>query len=266
MAQNVDTQMTLDEAVREVLTLEEGLDLSYEPESSRYYTITRFLNRALRLNALEVEWSYYSDIETVGTSRPGLRELTLRSAVRPRNLTDDAVRLATPDGQVRVWAYILPRDSLHKYPNRKGLWASVTRDRLTFSRPLTQFESGLQIQVPVMREPRMFRLPERPETPEEAVQPVPEETRNQLLDFSYPDLITVRAAALDAATSPTLQPRVPTLEENYKDLMYGLKERDESHSDAPYMNDFMVPIQNSIHGGSTAYHHPHPHSDERSWI
>ena len=46
--------------------------------------------------------------------------------------------------------------------------------------------------------------------------------------------------------------------------MYQLVERDERHTDTPYMNDFFVPIEGSINGSTAPqFHHFHPHSDER---
>lgn len=53
--QNAEVQMTLDEAVAEVLGQLTGLDLEYDPRLDRYRAITRQLNRATRANALEHE-------------------------------------------------------------------------------------------------------------------------------------------------------------------------------------------------------------------
>ena len=260
---NENLLMTLDEAVHEVQGLLTGLDLTYIPEFDQYYATARAINRALRANALEVEWSYYSSVLAVGTAREGLREVSLRSSVRPRIMGDDAVRLVDRHGQVRVWAYILPRESLHKYQGRKeGLWVSVSRTALTFSRPLHRGEEGLTIQLPVMREPVMFRLPLRPIDPNAPIPPVPDDVREQEVDFDYPDAIILKAAALIAQSDPVLQPRVQTLEEQYKDVMYNLKERDERHTDSPYMNDFFVPISSDIYGAGPIRHN-HPHADER---
>ena len=41
-------------------------------------------------------------------------------------------------------------------------------------------------------------------------------------------------------------------------------ERDDANTDSPYMNEFLLPVQNGITGGGPASHH-HPHSDERRW-
>ena len=71
---NPEVQQTLDEAVAEVLGLLTGLDLSYAPELDRYRAITRQLNRALRTNALEQEWSYYSFTLSLGQASEGERE------------------------------------------------------------------------------------------------------------------------------------------------------------------------------------------------
>ena len=261
---NINVAMTLDDAVQEVLGFLHGLDLTYTPEFDSYYAATRQLNRALRSNALEVEWSYYSSVENVGYVQEGDRAVALRSSVRPRIIGDDAVRLVDRDGIVRVWAYILPRDSLHKYIGRKeGLWASVTRSTLTFSRPLYAHEAGLSVQVPVMREPRQFILPKRPEGVADDVIEVPEEVREQLVDFDYPDLITMKAAYLIAQSDPVMQPRVQTLDDQYKDMMYQLKERDERNTDAPFLNEFFVPIAGALNGPGSGRGHGHPHSDER---
>ena len=52
---NANVDLTLDEAVGEVLGLLTGMELAYDPQFDRYRTVTRFLNRALRQNALEHE-------------------------------------------------------------------------------------------------------------------------------------------------------------------------------------------------------------------
>lgn len=258
---NADVQMSLDESVNEVLSLLTGLELRYEPELDRYRSVTRALNRALRANALESEWSCYADNEEVGLVVAGEREVTLRSAVRPRIVQTDCVRLLS-NGRVVIWVYFLPRDSLPAYDGRSGLRCSITRSTLMFSRPFTEAEEGLTIVVPVMREPRMFRLPEQPEDPNDPLVTVPDTVRQQLLDFDYPDLVIARAAYFYAQTDPVMQPRVPTLEQNYKTLMYQLIERDTRHTDAPLLGEFFVPITNSIDGPSFA-HHSHPHADPR---
>lgn len=93
---------------------------------------------------------------------------------------------------------------------------------------------------------------------------VPDAILNQLLDFEYPDLVVAKAAQLMAEGDPMVQPRVQSLEARYKDIMYQLVERDERHTDTPYMNDFFVPIEGSINGSTVPqFHHFHPHSDER---
>lgn len=252
---NAETQMNLDEAVAEVLGLLTGLDLEYDPNEDRYQAIVRMLNRALRANALEKEWSYYSDLESVGPAIQGEREVVLRSSVRPRIVSDDSVRLCDSNDLPVFWAYFLPRDALHKYVGRSGLWCSVVRDRLQFSRPFYRREHGLDIQVPVMREPRMFRLPADPEDE------VPDELRAQLVDFWYPDLIVLRAAYMYAQSDPVMQPRVQTIEAQMKDLMYQIIERDDRFTDSPEQNTFLVPIQNSIYEDATF--HRHPLADER---
>jgi hypothetical protein len=259
---NPETLLTLDDCVGEVLGLLTGLDLTYDPRMDRYRAVVRQLNRALRSNALEKEWSYYSDVEEVGTASAGETMVQVRSSLRPRIVNDDAVRLVAADGCPVRWAYFLPRDALHKYRNRGGLWCSVTRNTIEFSRPFTSGEDGLSIQVPVMREPRMFRLPAQPEDENASAVDVPEAIRNQPLDFPYPDLVTLRAAFYYAQTDPVMQPRVQTIEAQYKDLMYQIIERDDRNTDSPLQNEFFVPVQNSLHG-HTDMSHLHPHADER---
>lgn len=247
---NSEVQLTLDEAVKEVLGLLTGLDLEYEPELDRYRAITRALNRALRGNALENEWSYYASTVSLGCIQRCEQSVSIPPNLRPRIINDDAVRLVNKDGYPVEWAYFLPRDALHKYTNHDVLRCSVTRQELLFSRPFMQWEVGLEIVVPVMREPVMFRLPESGEE-------VPEDIRQQLVDFAYPDVIIARAAYYYAQTDPVMQPRVPTLEDGYKDLMYQLIERDTSATDTPYTNEFILPLENGIVSQDTEHRHPH---------
>lgn len=250
---NPDVQMTLDEAVDEVLGMLTGLDLTYDPELDRYRAITRQLNRALRANALENEWSWYASTEFVGTAQAGQSRLLLPARLRPRIINDDAVRLLDDEGTVVKWAYFLPRDALHKYQSRPGLWCSVERQALQFSRPFRDDEDDLQIQVPTMREPIMFRLPDAGTT-------VPAAVRDQPIDFAYPDVIIARAAFYYAQSDPVMQPRVPTLEGGYKDLMYQLIERDTQYTDSPYINETIVPVQNGLYDDG-ALDHLHPHAN-----
>ena len=236
---NPELQVTLDDSVGEVLGLLTGLDLTYEPELDRYRSITRQLNRALRNNALEQEWSYYSSLLSLGTLSEGDVEMLLPTQQRPRIINDDAVRLLDDEQRTVKWAYYMPRDALHKYERRRGLWVSVTRKSLVFSRPIFEEEDGLEVVLSVMREPKMFRLPV-------AGRVVPMSVRKQLLDFPYPDAIIARAAFYYAQTDPVMQPRVPTLEEGYKDIMYQLIERDISNTETPYLNTFTLPIQSGL--------------------
>lgn len=259
---NPDVAMTLDDAVDEVLGLLTGVDLTYQPEFDRYRAVTRQLNRALRANALEREWSCYSDLEEVGVVRHGEQDLNLRASVRPRIIGTDAVRLCDDLGRPMVWAYFMPRDSIENLPARKGLWVSVTRQALHFSRPFHQVEEGLHIQLPVMREPKMFRLPPHPENDTDPLQPVPNAIRNQLVDFDFPDLIIQRAAYFYAQTDPVMQPRAQTLKDEYTNTFYALNERDERNTDSPFQNEWSVPIQSSINGTSFQDMH-HPHADDR---
>lgn len=261
---NREVQLTLDECVAEVLSVLTGLDLAYDPRQDRYAATTRAINRAVRANALEREWSYYSDLEEVGLARVGDREVNLRSSVRPRIINDDAVRLCTDDGRPVVWAHFLPRDALSKYANSPDLRCAVTRSSLQFSRPFSQYEDKLSIQVPVMREPKMFRLPTQPEDHSLPLVPVPKEVREQLLDFDYPDVVIMRAAFFIAQTDPVMQPRAQTLEAQYKDLMYQLIERDERFTDSPYQNEWTLPITSSLDGYGSPRSHGHPHADTRT--
>lgn len=259
---NPEVVMTLDECVAEVLGLLTGLELNYEPEQDRYRNVTRQINRGLRANALEREWAYYASRETLGTAVPGMQDVTLRASLRPRIIGDDSVTLCRPDGTPVVWAYFLPRDAIEKYPSRRGLWCSVSRQSIHFSRPLSQHEAGLEIRLPVMREPRMFRLPPQPEDPNAELVPVPKEIREQELDFDYPDVVLMRAAFFYAQTDPVMQPRVQTLEAEYKNFYYALNERDDRNTDSPFQNEYAVPIQGSINDTSYQDYH-HPHADDR---
>ena len=261
---NQQIEQTLEEAVAEVLGFLTGLDITYRPEMDRFRAITRQLNRALRLNALEADWSYYSSTEEVGVAHAGDKDFQIRGDIRPRIINDDAVRLVSEDGAPRVWAYFLPRDALHKYWGRKDLRVAVTRNTISFSRPILQHEDGLRIMIPVMREPRMLVLPDSPRTPQDPNLPpttVPQHLRDQLIDFDRPDLITARAAFQYAQSDPVMQPRVQALEEQYTDLKYQMIEREDRNTDSPYINDFRLGISGSIHG--ELVHGPrHPHSDE----
>lgn len=261
---NPELELTLDDAVEEVLGMLTGLDLAYSPEFDRYRAITRQLNRAMRAVALEREWSYYASQRSLGPAVEGVSEVTLPSTLRPRIINDDAVRLVDADGNIRMWAYFLPRDAIYKQPARSGLWASVVRNTLIFSRPFRAVEDGMDIMLPVMREPEMFRLPAVPEDPEEPLEEVSEDVRLQLIDFAYPDLVILRAAYYYAQSDPVMQPRVPTIEAQMKDLMYQIIEREDRNTDSPQLNGFFVPIQGSLDGyGSEG--HAHPHADERRW-
>lgn len=304
--------MTLDEAVGEVLNYLTGLDLHYIAELDRYRSIAKTLNRAVRLVATEHEWACYASLEDMGEVVSGQTEIRLRRSQRPRIIMDDSVRFVDDDNNIHMWAYFLPRESLHKYQGRTGLWAAATDSRIEFSRPIQGGLIGLRALVPVMREPRQMLIPATfdsiedleadgeedplelqkivqlrnfhnpdiveewvidetappylytsPESSLEKLALTPIQVRNQKIDFSFPDLIVLKAAFLYAQTDPVMQPRVQTLEGTYKDLFYQLTERDLNHTDDPYINDFVVPIQGSLHGGATS--HAHPHSDERRW-
>jgi len=242
---NPDVAMTLDEAVAEVQGLLTGLDLELIPEQNQYNAITRQLNRGLRAVALESEWSYYSSLENVGTVHTGDRSIVIRSTVRPRIIGNDSCRLVREDGQVVEWVAWVPRDSLQVYAWQHGLWACHARTSILLSRPIFVHEDGLSFQVPVMREPVMFRLPQQPEDGTDVV-PVDDDIREQTVDFDYPDLVIRKAAYFYAQTNPLWQPRVQTLEANYKELLYPLVERDTRHTDAPPQNEWLMPISGDI--------------------
>lgn len=260
---NPNVALTLDDAVAEVLGLTTGLDLQYRSDMDRYRAIVRQLNRALRNNALEKDWSCYSSNQQIDRVSTGMREITLRRSVRLRIVGDDAIQFRNRKGDTVHWAYILPRESIHKYSSREGLWASVEGNRITFSRNLPMDMEGLEIWAPVVREPRMFEIPLQTEDPDEHPPEFPLEVRNTPLDFDYPDVIVLRAAYQYAQTDPLMQPRVQTIEAQYKNLMYQLLERDTRSTDSPYLNEFQVPMQGSIHASKSVFHHRHPHSDER---
>lgn len=261
---NPELALTLEEAVQEVLGQLTGLDLTYDPRLDRFRAITRALNKALRLNALEREWSFYSSTVSIGTVVAGEDKVFLPPTWRPRMISDDAIRLVHEDGHVLRWAYFLPRDAIHKYQHRPGLWAAVTRSEIVFSRTFQTQEDGLDIHLPVMREPNMFRLPPQPDDPDLELPVPPDDVLEQEVDFSYPDVITMRAAYLYAQTDPVMQPRVQTIEAQYKDLMYQVIERDNRNTDAPLLNEFLIPVEAGISGNSSMGH-LHPHSSDPRW-
>src|SRR6478609_76753 len=259
---NPELTMTLQEGVGEVLSLLTGLDLSYAPERDRFRSVARAINRALRSIALEKEWSYYSSTIDIGPAVEGATAITIANTVRPRMTGDDAIRFVDPeDDGIKMWAYFLPRDALHKYQGRGGMWAAANPGLITLSRPIPNALAGFRVELPVMRAPIMFEIPYQPEetepdTMDSGVYLAP-------IDFEYPDLVVLRAAYFYAQTDPIMQPRVQTLEAQHKDLMYQVIERDERHTDDPYQNEFFVPVQNGIVGNGM--YHPHPHSDERRY-
>lgn len=260
---NIEVAMTLDECVGEVLTTLDGQSLRYQPELDTYRTVTTYLNQALRANAREREWSYYADTLELGTAIEGVQTLDIPGSLRPRIIGDDAVRLVNPDGETVIWAYFLPRDAIEKYPARRGLWVSITRTTLKFSRPFLNVEAGLKIVLPVMREPRMFNLPYQPEDDAGALIPVADAIRNQYLDFDNPDVVLRLAAYYYSMSDPVYQPRAQTLEQLWKDTYYQLNERDDRNTDSPYLNEWALPIQSDINGYGFQDMH-HPHADDRS--
>jgi hypothetical protein len=245
---NPDVTMTLSEAVREVLVVLTGQALTYDPDMDRFRVLTHHLNRALRTNALENNWSFYETIERIAlVNRGNDTTFTIETDYRFRVQSDDAVRILDADENPVAWAYFLPRDALHKYRNRSGLWASVTRNVLTLSRPLSSVADGVDeyvMEIPLMREPLPFKLPD---DPTEEADPL---VLAQELDFDFPDVVIARAAWLYAQTDPMMQPRVQTLEDQYKNLMYQLIERDTAFTDTPDQNEILVPVQGDIYGES----------------
>lgn len=245
---NPEVTMNLQEAVQDVLSILTGQELQYDPDMDRFRTITKHLNRALRSMALENEWSFYFTELQLSLTGAGLdKTFDLPITARPRQISDDAARVITPEGDTVAWAYFIPRDALHKYRNRGGLWCSVTRNTLELNRPLAAVAGDLDgyiLEVPVMREPAIFRLPADPTVPADPLELAQE------LDFPFPDVVIARAAWLYAQTDPMMQPRVQTLEEQYKDMMYQLIERDTNFTDTPDQNEIIVPVQNDIYGDS----------------
>ena len=251
MAGNQDVVYTLDEAVGELLRNLHGLGVQYESTADRYHVIAHTINRALRAVALDNEWSWFCEDAELGVVQQGDRTVEMTSRQRLRIVQDDALRLETDEGLPVKWIYVLPRDALHKYAMVPGLWASATRTTIKFSRPIRGEEAGLRIVAPIMREPKMFNLPEPGKE-------ITSSVRNQQLDFDYPDLVIAKAMYMYAQTDPVIQPRVPTLEENYNTLKYALIERDTQFTDSPYRNNWILNIANAP-GQRATYNHFHPH-------
>lgn len=253
---NPEVSMTLEEAVLEVLHVLTGQTLQYDPDQDRFRAIASSLNRALRSNALENNWSFYAETLTVDlTGKAGDTVFTIDTDWRFRVISDDAVRIIDTDDNTVAWAYFLPRDALHKYANRGGLWCSVTRNVLTLNRPLPDAADGMTMEIPVMREPAGFAIPADPTVPMDPL------TLAQEVDFDFPDVVIARACWLYAQADPMMQPRVQTLEDQYKNLMYQLIERDTAFTDTPDQNEIIVPVQGDIYGESS--HRPWPVANRR---
>ncbi len=244
--------MSVRDAVNEVHNILTGLDLTYEDRYDIFHATVRQLNRSLRAVALEDEWAWYSEDVDVGTSTEGQTTVELDANYRPRIQQDDAVRLVDSSGMVVRWAYYLPRDSLSKYLYRPELRVAVTRNVITFSRPLLASEADLSIIVPVMREPRQTRIPP-------TGQKLTEADLNRALDAEAPDLIVAHAVWQMAMSNPVYQPRAQTLEEAFSDLKYAMMERNTNHSDSPLRNTFTP----SYGDPYLMLPHAHPHSDRR---
>lgn len=186
--------MTLDEAVGEVLNYLTGYDLHYIAELDRYRSITRTLNRALRLCATEHEWACYASVLDMGEVYEGQTEITLSRSKRPRIITDDSVRLVDSNNNIHMWAYYLPRESLHKRQGRAGLWVASTDNKIEFSRPISSGLAGLRALVPVMREPRQFMIPATFDSKEDLdadgqEDPLVLEKIVQLRNYHNPDIV-----------------------------------------------------------------------------
>lgn len=245
--------MSLRDAVAEVHNILTGLDLEYDGRYDIFHAGVRQLNRSLRSVAMLEDWGWYAEDVQAGQTTLDQVTIELDDIYRPRVGQDDAVRLVDPDsGLVRYWAYYLPRDSVSKYLYRPELRASFTRNTLTFSRPLQAFEAGLNIVVPVMREPRQTRVPDAGQTLTDA-------ELNRAIDFEFPDLVVAHAAWQTSQSNPLYQPRAQTLEAAYDDIRYALLERDSNHSDSPLRNTFTP----SYGDPYLAMPHNHPHSDRR---
>ena len=242
---NPEVSMTLEEAVLEVLHVLTGQTLQYDPDQDRFRAVASSLNRALRSNALENNWAFYSETLTIDlTGKAGDTTFTIDADWRFRVISDDAVRIVDTDDYTLAWAYFLPRDALHKYANRGGLWCAVTRNILTLNRPLPDSADFMTMEIPVMREPAGFAIPADP------TEPMDPATLAQEVDFDFPDVIIARACWLYAQADPMMQPRVQTLEDQYKNLMYQLIERDTAFTDTPDQNEIIVPVQGDIYGES----------------
>lgn len=244
--------MSLRDAVNEVHNILTGLDLVYEDRYDIFHATVRQLNRSLRNVALEDEWAWYAEDVEAGTTTAGQTSVELDAGYRPRIQQDDAVRLVNSDGLAVRWAYYLPRDSLSKYLHSPELRVAVTRNQITFSRPLQNFEAGLKIVVPAMREPRQTRLPD-------SGQRLSDAELNRSIDTEYPDMIVAHAAWQISMSNPLYQPRAQTLEGAFSDLKYALMERNTNHSDSPMRNTFTP----SYGDPYLALPHNHPHSTRR---
>ena len=244
--------MSLKDAVNEVHNILTGLDLTYEDRYDVFHATVRQINRSLRSVALEDEWAWYTEDADLGTTTEGQTEVDLMASYRPRVQQDDAVRLVNSDGHVVVWAYYLPRDSLNKYLYKPELRVAFVRNQIVFSRPIQLYESGLQIIVPAMREPRQTKIPDPGQRMTDA-------ELNRALDFEYPDMIIAHAAWQISMSNPVYQPRAQTLEEGFKEYKYSLTERNTNHSDSPLRNNF-VPSYGDPYLTTP---HRHPHSDRR---
>lgn len=255
---NSELEMTLEEAVAEFYGSLIGQDLQFIPERDKFQIAVRMLNKALRAIAREHEWAYYASTRNLGNPVAGERSIALPSSLRPRIINDDAVRLVNPTtGNAIRWAYFQPREAIHKYPADSQLYAAVMATSLQFSRPFYESEEVLEIHVPVMREPEMFRLPEQPTDPEEPLVTVPQEILDQPVDFDHPDLVVAKAIFFYAQTHPILQPRVMQLEDDFKTILYALQERNDRHTAAPFVNNWDMGIYGSIADGHSYHQSPH---------
>lgn len=244
--------MSLTEAVAEVQHILTGLNLSYDDRYDIFHATVRQLNRSLRHVSLEDEWGWYVEEVNAGLSVEDQTTIELDSTYRARILEGDAVRLVNDDGLPVIWAYYLPRDSLSRHTYRPELRVSVTRNEISFNRPLLASEAGYTIMVPAMREPAQTNIPSSGEKLTTA-------QLNRALDTEYPDMVVAHAAWQMSMSNPVYQPRAQTLEDAYNDLKYALIERNTNHSDSPLRNTF-VPSYGDPY---LSLPHNHPHSDRR---
>lgn len=247
-------RLTLSETVDEVVNTLYGLSTRFEPDTDSWHGMALTLRRALKVVATERDWIYYHDTVQVGTVEPDCSVIVVPSRYRVRKTGDDAIRLLDSRGRPVVWAYIIPDDALHKYRALSGLWCSVVRQEIRFSRPFYKAEKGLRVIAPVMREPYLW-----PKLV--SGQALPQDEMDRDIDFHRADMVVMKAAYLYAQTDPLLQPRVPQLEQDYRAVFYQVQEQDTNVTMGAMVNDFQLPIEGDYRFVSGHGYGLHPHSD-----